>query len=114
MISIVLTAWKEEGTAGKAAKALLSSVQSLGQPFEFILVCPDDPTRRAVEKEISREDREKFIYIKDPQKGKPNALNLAFAKAKGEIIVSTDGDVIIVRTRCGICSHLFQKRTSAV
>ena len=36
---------------------------------------------------------DKLVYVKDPQKGKPFALNLLFKKAKGKYWILTDGDV---------------------
>lgn len=36
-----------------------------------------------------------MTVIKDPGKGKPHALNMAFKKAKGDLLVLTDGDVVV-------------------
>ena len=37
----------------------------------------------------------KIILIRDNGEGKPSALNLAFKKAKGDILIFTDGDVFV-------------------
>ena len=95
MVSIVLTAWREERTIGKCVKQILKNIEEIGGEVELILVCPDSQTREAAEKVVDAASFSNFSYVKDPQKGKPHALNLAFKKAKGDIIVSTDGDVWI-------------------
>lgn len=95
MVSIILTAWKEEKTAGDAVRNLIRSSKKLEQPTELILVCPDQATHDAVADVVEEERYENFVYIKDPQKGKPHALNIAKKKVRGEVIVSTDGDVRI-------------------
>lgn len=92
MVSIVLTAWREERTIGKCTNRLIDEARSL-DAVELILVCPDAGTRKAAEEVVKKKGFGNYHYVKDPQKGKPYALNLAFAKAKGEIVVSTDGDV---------------------
>ncbi|NLB12109.1 glycosyltransferase [Candidatus Dojkabacteria bacterium] len=37
--------------------------------------------------------KKQYIQIKDPRKGKPFALKMALKRAKGDIIILTDGDV---------------------
>jgi len=93
MVSIILTAWKEERTVGKAVRSIITNIRNIEVACEILLVCPDAKTRKAAERVIEEEEFKKYKYIKDPQKGKPYALNLAFEKASGEILVSTDGDV---------------------
>ena len=36
--------------------------------------------------------KKKYSQIRDPRKGKPYALRMAFKKAKGDIFILTDGD----------------------
>lgn len=96
MVSIILTAWKEENTVGTAVEAILSQVGDIGGEFELMLVCPDDGTYQAARQVVEAMGHGlRFLYIKDPQKGKPYALNVAREEARGEVIVSTDGDVQI-------------------
>lgn len=95
MISIILTAWKEERTVGKAVEMLLGQVSELADSVELMLVCPDKGTHDSAREAVDKASFENFVYIKDPQKGKPHAMNLVLEKAKGEIIISTDGDVCI-------------------
>lgn len=95
MISILLTAWKEENTIGKVIKCIADDDYSgIGKDFEILLACPDEETYQAALNEVRKlgvEDR--FVHIQDPKKGKPFALNMLTEKAKGDIWIFTDGDV---------------------
>ena len=95
MISILLTAWKEEKTIAKVIKCLVDKEYSgISNDFEILLACPDSETYEEAQKTIKELGIEnKFVYIKDPKKGKPYALNLLTTKAKGDIWIFTDGDV---------------------
>lgn len=95
MISLILTAWKEPKTVGKAVEMLLSDARKYSLACELLLVCPDRETYEAAVAVAHRYREIPFVYIKDPQRGKPFALNLAFRKAQGAIWVLTDGDVWI-------------------
>jgi cellulose synthase/poly-beta-1,6-N-acetylglucosamine synthase-like glycosyltransferase len=82
-VSIIITAYREASTVGRAIEALLP--QSAGA--EIIVVCPDDETASAAAA------YEGVAVLRDPGQGKPAALNLALRQASGSIIVMTDGDV---------------------
>jgi cellulose synthase/poly-beta-1,6-N-acetylglucosamine synthase-like glycosyltransferase len=97
MISVILTAYKEAGSISKAINCIANPKYS-GIPwdFELIQVSPDDETLEAGLKEAnSLKLGNKFVQIKDPQKGKPFALSMASKKANGEILILTDGDVYL-------------------
>ena len=85
MISVIITAYKEQNTIGKVIESILPQLKNKD---EIIVVCPDKETEKAAKKF-------KIKHIKDQGKGKPAALNLAFKKAKGNILILTDGDVYI-------------------
>ena len=91
MLSIIITSYKEEKTIGKAVKSFLN--QKIPEKFEVLVFSPDKGTRDAVLKVAKRNKKVKHFY--DSGKGKPSALNLAFKKAKGNILVLTDGDVYV-------------------
>lgn len=97
MISILITAWKEEKTIGKAVESFLdNSYSMIDEEFEILLAAPDEPTINAalaIAKKYNLEDRLKII--RDEGKGKPLALNKLIAESKGEILVFTDGDVYV-------------------
>ena len=84
-VSIIITAYREASTIGRAIEALRP--QSTGA--EILVVCPDDETAAA------SAAYEEVTIVRDPGKGKPAALNVALQQAGGEIIVMTDGDVYV-------------------
>ena len=91
MLSIIITAHREEETIGRAIKAFLA--QRLPQEYELLVVCPDDETASVVGDYMKRNDRIKCL--RDEGKGKPTALNLALRSAVGELVVLSDGDVYV-------------------
>ncbi len=95
MISFLLTAWKEPGTIGKAIECLINSQYSgyTGE-FELLVVTPDVETKAAAAAKVAELGiQDKFRYFQDESKGKPQALNILFREAKGDILVLTDGEV---------------------
>jgi len=87
MISIIITAFKEPKTILKAIKSILAN--DIKEKKEIIVVAPDNETLNAAKK------YKEVRLVKDKGEGKPSALNLAVKKARGSIIVLTDGDVYI-------------------
>jgi cellulose synthase/poly-beta-1,6-N-acetylglucosamine synthase-like glycosyltransferase len=86
-LSILVTAYREQGTVGRALEALISQVDTAHD--ELFLICPDDPTA------LVGSQYPQVMVLRDPGRGKPAALNLGFQHARGEIVVMTDGDVWI-------------------
>ncbi|MEI6731233.1 MAG: glycosyltransferase [archaeon] len=84
MISIIITTNREPKTVGKAIKNIIFGLKD----FELLVCAPDNQTLNAAKKSYG-----KTILIRDLGKGKPAALNLAFARARGKILILTDGDV---------------------
>jgi len=91
MISIIITAYKEEKTIGKAIESILQN--KIPHNYEILVFAPDKQTLDVV-REYSKKYK-KVKAIKDNGEGKPSALNLAFKTAKGDILILTDGDVYI-------------------
>jgi biofilm PGA synthesis N-glycosyltransferase PgaC len=91
MITIIITAYKEEKTIGRAIEALIKN--DIKEEYEILAVCPDEPTKRVIKDYARRHPVLK--YVQDQGKGKPAALNTAFRIAKGDILILTDGDVYI-------------------
>ena len=91
MISIILTAYREAATIGRAIDAFLPQLPPDG---ELLVVCPDADTT-AVVLQIAQHFPN-VRHIPEPERrGKPAALNLALQAARGNIIVFSDGDVVI-------------------
>jgi cellulose synthase/poly-beta-1,6-N-acetylglucosamine synthase-like glycosyltransferase len=90
MIAILVTAYREPDTIGPALEALSHSAAEIAdQPVEIIVVCPDDETASVAQFYPG------VRVLRDPARGKPAALNLGLAQARGDIIAMTDGDVRI-------------------
>jgi len=110
MISIIITAYREEKTIGKAIEAVLS--QKL-KDFEIIVSAPDEETLEVARKYARKNKRIKIL--KDAGKGKPAALNMIVKKAKGDILVLTDGDVYVGKDSISkLISVLDDKKMGAV
>jgi len=88
-VSIIITAFKEPKTIGKAITQLAK--QKIAN--EIIIVAPDEET--LLEAKKLKKYFKEIVLLKDPGEGKPAALNLAVKKAKGNILVLTDGDVYV-------------------
>lgn len=106
MISIIITSYKEPKTIGRAIESFQN--QKINEKYEIIVVAPDKETL-----DVSK--KYKVNCLKDPGKGKPTALNLAFSKAKGDILFLTDGDVYVSNNSVNEMLRLFKdKSTGAV
>jgi len=91
MISIIITAYKEPETIGKAIESFLN--QDIKQEYELIVSCPDEETAQTVKKYAEKNERIK--RFKDPGQGKMLALNMLFQQVRGDILILTDGDVFV-------------------
>ncbi len=90
MISIIITAYKEEKTIEKT----INSIENQKfEKHETIVIAPDNGTLK-----VARKLKKTYLnlrVIKDLGEGKPSALNLAVSKSKGNILILTDGDVYL-------------------
>ncbi len=90
LVSVIITSYKEPATIGKAIESVLNN----NIPnYEILITAPDKETLN-VAKKYSKKNK-KIKLFKDIGKGKPSALNLAVSKAKGNILILTDGDVYV-------------------
>lgn len=95
-LTVVLTAFKEEKTVARAIRCICDPKYcGYKDKFQLITVIPDKETLEVAKKEIIKFSNIEWIRLIDPGKGKPTALNLAFKKVKGKIIILTDGDVYL-------------------
>lgn len=94
-ISVIITSFKEPDTISNCISQVVKSLSKIDKPSEILFVCPDAETSQIAISTAQQLKYSNFIHIQDPQKGKPNALNLAFNKISGDIIILTDGDVYI-------------------
>lgn len=84
-VTILVTAYQEAATIGCALEALLPQAEGA----ELIVICPDEETAAAARVYPGVE------VLRDPGEGKPAALNLGLGRARGDIVVLTDGDVYV-------------------
>jgi cellulose synthase/poly-beta-1,6-N-acetylglucosamine synthase-like glycosyltransferase len=61
---------------------------------EILVAAPDKGTQDLI-REFAKKTKTNIKIIADAGRGKPAALNLCFKEAKGDILVLTDGDVIL-------------------
>jgi cellulose synthase/poly-beta-1,6-N-acetylglucosamine synthase-like glycosyltransferase len=90
MLSVVITAYHEMETVGRAIDAFLGQ---LPPDAEIVVVCPDPGTTAVVEAYSA--EHSSVRHVRDPQQGKPTALNIGLRAAGGEIVVLSDGDVYV-------------------
>ncbi len=95
MTTVIITSWKEPHTVGKCIKCIGDTRYSgITDPFEILQISPDKETLDAglkAAKDLGLNSKQ-YIQIQDPQKGKPYALKMAIERAKGDILIFTDGD----------------------
>jgi len=88
MISVIITAFREPETMGRAIESFLPQMPP---DAELLGVCPD-PETAAVVDDLAR--RHPIVrHISDSGRGKPPALTMALQAARGDIVVLSDGDV---------------------
>lgn len=100
MISVIITSFKEPKSIGKCIKCIADKKYSgITTPFEIIQVSPDELTLKAGRKAANqlKLSKHEYRHIIDPHKGKPTALKMALDKAKGDIIILTDGDTYFAK-----------------
>ncbi len=88
MVSILITAYREAATIGRAIEAFLPQ---LAPEDELLVVCPDEETTAVTHSYTAAHPQ--IRHVRDPQQGKPAALNVGLAAASGDLIVFSDGDV---------------------
>ena len=90
MVSIIITSKNEGKSIGQAIHAFLK--QDFHQhTFEIIVVAPDEETLQGAQALGS----DLVTTIKDTGVGKVQALNLAISRANGNILIFSDGDVVV-------------------
>jgi cellulose synthase/poly-beta-1,6-N-acetylglucosamine synthase-like glycosyltransferase len=108
--SAIITAYKEEKTI---SNVIFSLQKQLPKNSEILVVAPDELTLLAAKK-LSEKDK-RIKLIRDPGKGKPTALNISFKKAKGKILILTDGDVLPAKNSVSfLLKHFENPKVGAV
>ena len=96
MISIIITAWEEPIELEECLNRVLN--QDIKQEYEIWITCPDEPTKRVV-MNYKKKYPNKINFLHQPkEKGKNEMLNILSKKAKGELLIFTDGDVFFEKS----------------
>lgn len=90
MITVLITAYREAGTIGRAMDAFQAQLPA---GSEILVVCPDAETTAVVHQYTAHHPH--IRHLPDPGQGKPTALSLGLQAAQGDIVVFSDGDVYV-------------------
>jgi undecaprenyl-phosphate 4-deoxy-4-formamido-L-arabinose transferase len=93
-ISVIVTLYDEESTVEELYRRTTETLDGLGYPFELILVDDgsSDDTWAVVERLHDRDDRLRAVRFKR-NFGQHPAMHAGLARARGEILVTMDGDL---------------------
>lgn len=94
MISIIITAW-EEPEEVKECLRRFTNQRNLKEDYEILVTAPDDPTKKEVMKYVKKYPKKIKFILQPREKGKNEMMNLLMKRAKGNILIFTDGDVFI-------------------
>jgi len=91
-VSIIITAWDESEATKECIKRFLE--QDKLPTFEMFVVCPDKATKKVI---LDYQKKYKQIYhVHQNRKiGKNEMLIQCMNKAKGEVLIFTDGDIYV-------------------
>jgi cellulose synthase/poly-beta-1,6-N-acetylglucosamine synthase-like glycosyltransferase len=94
MITIGIPTYNEEKTI---SKAIYSMLRQISKKDELIVVA-SGCTDKTVSKIKKIKDQRVKLIIEKERNGKSSAINLIIKNARGDIIVQTDGDVIVEKS----------------
>lgn len=89
-LSVIITAFREPDTIGPAIEAFLPQ---LPDQAEILVVCPDPATISVIDRYAAQYPVVR--HVADPQRGKPTAVNAGLDAAGGDVMVLSDGDVLV-------------------
>lgn len=95
-LSIIITAFREAATVGQAIEAFLAQLppdSANPQDAEILVVSPDPETIAVVDDYAARYPAVR--HVADAQQGKPAAINVGLEAARGDVVVLSDGDVVV-------------------
>ncbi len=111
MITIGIPTYNEEKVIVKCINSILPQISKDDEIIVVSSGCTDNTEKRI--KEIN--DKRIRLIIESERKGKSSALNLIIKNAKSDILVQTDGDVIIEEGSIKqLVKHFKDKKVGAV
>jgi cellulose synthase/poly-beta-1,6-N-acetylglucosamine synthase-like glycosyltransferase len=93
---VLIAAFREAETVGRAIEAFLPQMPD---DAELLVVCPDPETTAAVDEYAARYSVVR--HVADAQQGKPAAINVGLETAQSDIVVLSDGDVLVAEDALG-------------
>ena len=94
VVSLVVPVYNEEGTLEEVCRRALAALQSLGKPYELIVVDDgsQDGTWAIAERLVAAEPPVRAVRLKR-NFGQHPAMHAGLSRARGEIIVTMDADL---------------------
>jgi len=113
MITIGIPTYNEERVISKAINSILPQISKDDELIVVASGCIDN-TIPIIRKIIRKDNRVKLIVEKE-RRGKSSAINKIIENAKGDIIVQTDGDVVVeMEAVLNLVKHFKNKKIGAV
>jgi cellulose synthase/poly-beta-1,6-N-acetylglucosamine synthase-like glycosyltransferase len=94
MISIIVTAWEEPIEVRECLRRIINQ-KNLDQKYEVLAIAPDTPTIKEIKNYCRKYPKIVKFFLQPREKGKNEMLNFLMKKAKGDILVFTDGDIFL-------------------
>jgi cellulose synthase/poly-beta-1,6-N-acetylglucosamine synthase-like glycosyltransferase len=112
MKTIGIPVYNEERTIGKTIASIIPQINKNDEILIVANGCTDNTTLKV--RKLSKKDKRIKLHILK-RKGKVYAINLILKKAKGEIIIFTDGDLILDKDAIrNITRNMSNKKNGAI
>jgi glycosyltransferase involved in cell wall biosynthesis len=108
MITVGIPTYNEENSIARSINSALRQISKKDEVIAVASGCTDNTVPEI--KKIAKRDKRVKLIIEKERKGKASAINLIIKNAKGEIIVQTDGDVIIGKGAISSLSRHFKDK----
>ena len=113
MITIGIPTYNEERVIAKTIESVLNQISKKDSAIVVASGCTDKTVPEI--KKLMKKDKRIKLIIEEERKGKASALNLIIKNAKSDIIVQTDGDVVLDKKAISkLIKHFKDKSIGAV
>ena len=93
MISIIITAWEDPKSTDKCISLFLK--ERINENYEILAACPDEKTKNVILNYKKKYPKIISYHNQPRQMPKNELMNVLIKKAKGRIIIFTDGNKFI-------------------